>query len=1278
MHNRKTILVVAGFSILVLLILNGRPEEATAVTEAITFTDSGQSLGNEFSTDVALGDLDGDGDQDAFVTNSASEPNQVWINQGGEQGGTQGIFLDSGQPLSNLSQRGLALGDLDGDTDLDAFVVRGIATDSYQVWINQGGEQGGTAGTFQQNSFTVNDNLGTNVILGDVDGDNDLDAYIPRLFDTDQIYLNNGNGLFSNSGQDLEAEDSLGAGLADLDGDDDLDVFTAVNNDANTVWINQGGAQGGTEGVFVNSGQTLGTGSSLNVALGDVDNDNDIDAYVANATENIVWINQGGTQGGTEGIFQSNGQQLGLSGSTDVKLADLDGDNDLDAFVAEFAGNTVWVNQGGEQAGTLGQFADSGLSLGSSSSRGVDLADVDGDGDIDAFVANSIPAPNKVYLNSDASAPPPLNPEGWQIQTVDTRGDIGRSSSLALDSQDQPHISYVQRRGQGIDYLVYGRWDGIQWQKTTIDNGYQLGSKTAIALDSQENPHIFYKIEPDEPELRHAHWDGSAWQINTVETNVSPDFDFALDSNDRPHISYIKIGDPDDELRYAYLNEAAWQTETLATNNNPDWESLSLALDGNDQPHLSYYDDESEALRYAHNNGGGWQTETIETLSSILGFNLSLALDSNNYPHIAYTKDSDTELAFAQWNGASWQIQTILSAPLQSNFASNLSLAFDSEDNAHISYAYDENDMDVSLRYIHWDGAQWQNETLDNSGATGYNNDIALDANDQVHISYYKARHGDLRYLHWGPNWQIRTVPEFGQIDAVDIQVQNGRPHLSYHNSTSTLLNATQWQSGWMAHPVINHVNSVPETSMAFTSNRQHLSYYDPDNQRLMYGRWNGTEWLLRVIDNEGDNGRYNQLVPLNNSDIWIGIAYWDATNRQIKLAVYDILNNTVEIHPNTLQPTLTANSGALSATALADGDVGVTYWDDGNQALRFAVWDSGSGTWLVDEMVANAAGQLNALKMDGITGYPVTAYYNNLNDSIVLAYRDETGWHEETAVPNAGNVTSLDLELGFQSHQYPRIVYTTMADSRFAYKQDGSWHIELIANNTIPTGAAALALDNRPYLAYPANNAGLQYVFRSATLAVNTAVHSQHSTGERYNSLTPCPVIVDFFFARAAFHTNDSNRMAPRTMTAVAAETPLSDIGIFEAMAGLFATSEGGQHYIDLYREHGSEMGQIGVADPSLMLDAAGTLQNFLPGLEALVTGRGDEEIVTQQMVDDALDIWQRLAAASSPELASTINNELAQTNNLQDFVGLSFAEWAAALGVDPYHVYLPMVLRP
>ena len=71
-------------------------------------------MGSTSSYGLSLGDLDGDGDMDAFEANINSQPNKIWLNDG------TGMFTDSGQTLGSQSSYCVALGDLDGDGDLDA------------------------------------------------------------------------------------------------------------------------------------------------------------------------------------------------------------------------------------------------------------------------------------------------------------------------------------------------------------------------------------------------------------------------------------------------------------------------------------------------------------------------------------------------------------------------------------------------------------------------------------------------------------------------------------------------------------------------------------------------------------------------------------------------------------------------------------------------------------------------------------------------------------------------------------------------------------------------------------------------------------------------------------------------------------------------------------------------------------------------------------------------------------------------------------------------------
>lgn len=72
------------------------------------------------SISMEMGDLDGDGDLGAFVGNGGppmgGAPNHVYLNDGAAG------FTNSGQNLGNLNSTGLGFGDLDGDGDLDAFV----------------------------------------------------------------------------------------------------------------------------------------------------------------------------------------------------------------------------------------------------------------------------------------------------------------------------------------------------------------------------------------------------------------------------------------------------------------------------------------------------------------------------------------------------------------------------------------------------------------------------------------------------------------------------------------------------------------------------------------------------------------------------------------------------------------------------------------------------------------------------------------------------------------------------------------------------------------------------------------------------------------------------------------------------------------------------------------------------------------------------------------------------------------------------------------------------
>ena len=324
---------------------------------------------------------DVDGDGDSDALISNADKNSALLLNDGK-----GKFTPTTQEFKPSSAA--AFGDLNGDKSLDIFITEET---SNEVWLNDG-----------KGVFTISDqNLvspeSSSVALGDLDSDGDLDAFVTNWNgNPDQVFLNDGSGIFTDSGQKLGTWFGTAVSLGDVDQDGDLDALVANNGEksdnAPVLWLNDGA------GTFTDSTQRLGFTNAYAAVLGDLDADGDLDAFIANSSHNganpadKVWLNDG------KGIFSDSGQNLGTLYSMTAALADLDGDGDLDAVTGSWkTGPKIWLNNG------KGTFTDSKIKLDSINNSGVAIADVDGDGDLDLFVStNTWSAGNgihKLWLN---------------------------------------------------------------------------------------------------------------------------------------------------------------------------------------------------------------------------------------------------------------------------------------------------------------------------------------------------------------------------------------------------------------------------------------------------------------------------------------------------------------------------------------------------------------------------------------------------------------------------------------------------------------------------------------------------------------------------------------------------------------------------------------------------------------------------------------------------------------------------------------------------------------
>ena len=342
--------------------------------------DSGQRLGNEATWSVALGDIDGDGDLDAVAANFDAGA-VVWVNDGA------GRFADSGQRLAAGVY--VVLADFDLDGALDALLGSWDVPPS--VWWNDG------TGTFVSSRRLAGVSGCLSLGVGDLNGDGLPDIFVGTVT-ADRLFQNAGERTFSDSGQRLGRAPTGGAAIGDMDGDGDLDVVAAGWDEPGRVWANDGTGRL-TELCSFDAIDLHVHGA----VLADGDGDGDLDAFFAIAGAvggRNVWINDGA------GCLTSAAFDLDSMLQQAIAVADLDLDGCLDIVLAVGKGGNpspsrVWL-------GADGAFEDSGIRIGEGFAGGVAVGDLDSDGDDDLFVGfltlltgwNYLPLPNQVWINT--------------------------------------------------------------------------------------------------------------------------------------------------------------------------------------------------------------------------------------------------------------------------------------------------------------------------------------------------------------------------------------------------------------------------------------------------------------------------------------------------------------------------------------------------------------------------------------------------------------------------------------------------------------------------------------------------------------------------------------------------------------------------------------------------------------------------------------------------------------------------------------------------------------
>jgi len=350
---------------------------------------------------------------------------------------------------------GLGLVDYDGDGDLDLYLANGWRLDGPEVaergknrlYRNRGD---GTFEDVTDRAGVGSDEWGTGVAAGDFDGDGWTDL-VATNFGPDVLYRNRGDGTFEavEGGPSIDGW-STGAVLFDPDGDGDEDLFIAGQVDCTLEEVLHAEPELEWEGAMV--------------MLGPFGLDGLANRYFENLS------NEGGGARFREATDAAGLTDRGVFYSFAVAALDLDGDLDLDLYVANDSNPNYLYENVSETGGStrfkeVGLWSGAALDQGGNAQAGMGVAtgDVDGDGRPDLVVTNFWRDATTLYRNlgdlifEDVTRPlgvrdPSYQPLSWgtALADLDLDGDLDlfiANGHIFPQADDVPEAqtSYAQK-----------------------------------------------------------------------------------------------------------------------------------------------------------------------------------------------------------------------------------------------------------------------------------------------------------------------------------------------------------------------------------------------------------------------------------------------------------------------------------------------------------------------------------------------------------------------------------------------------------------------------------------------------------------------------------------------------------------------------------------------------------------------------------------------------------------------------------------------------------------